>query len=74
METEAIRKELREIIDNGDDDLLQKIFEVIKEHNQIPEERMKIIMQEREEYLNGKGKSYSWEEAKAIVRSKRKNV
>ena len=72
METEAIGKELLEAIDNSDDDLLEKIQEVIKEHNEIPEEQMKLIMKERENYLNGKEKSYSWEEAKEIVRSRKK--
>lgn len=74
METEAIGKELLEAIDNSDDDLLEKIQEVIKEHNEIPEEQMKLIMKERENYLNGKGKSYSWEEAKEIVRSRKKSL
>ncbi len=74
METEAIRKELHEAIDNSDDDLLEKIQELIKEQNEIPEEQMKLIIQERENYLNGKGKLYSWEEVKEIVRNRKNSL
>ncbi len=68
MEREALQKELQNIIANGDDNLLETLCEVAKEYNQMPEERMRLVLQERENYLNGKGKSYTWEEAKAIVR------
>lgn len=69
MEREALQKELLNIIANCDDVLLETLRDVAKEYNEIPEERMKLILQERENYYNGKGKSYSWEEAKAIVRN-----
>ena len=68
MEREALQKELQNIITNGDDNLLETLCEVAKEYSEMPEERMRLILQERENYINVKEKSYSWEEAKAIVR------
>lgn len=71
METEAMRKELRELIETGNDALIASLYEAVKDYDDIPEDRMRLIMQEREDYINGKGTSYSWEEAKAIVRSRK---
>ncbi len=69
MEVEMMRKELHEMIAKGDDGLIADLYDVAKDYCNIPQERMKLIMQEREDYLNGKGKFYNREEAKNIVRN-----
>ena len=69
MEVEMMRKELHEMIAKSDDGLIADLYDVAKDYSNIPKERMELIMKEREDYLNGKGKSYNREEAKNIVRN-----
>ncbi|MDQ2752908.1 MAG: hypothetical protein M3R72_07780 [Bacteroidota bacterium] len=49
---------MQNIIKNGDDALLETLCEVAKEYKEIPEENVRLILQERENYLNGKEKLY----------------
>jgi hypothetical protein len=42
------------------------------EESDIDDLRKNIIQQERENYLQGKGQSYSWEQVKALAQDKSK--
>ena len=75
METEAMRKELLTLIERGDNTLLEAIYEVVKDYNEsfeLSEEELKELDRRRERYLSGESKSYTWEEAKEIIRQNRK--
>ena len=73
MEREALQKELQNIIETGDDALLEALHEVAKDYDEsfeLSEEELKELDRRREEYLSGKGKSYTWAEAMEIVRQR----
>jgi len=50
-----------------------KNYVELKQEEEDPEEaRKRLVRKERENYLNGIGKSYSWEEAKEMILNKDK--
>ena len=57
----------------------ESLLSVAKQYVQLKKEasdtidlRRQLVMEEREKYLKGEGKSYSWEEVKAMATSKEK--
>jgi len=80
MTINNIREKLHAYIDNADakkikglymlmedDVVISNTLEINAQQKKILDERMKL-------YQSGKDKSYSWKEAHAIVRSKRKTA
>ena len=45
--------------------------EIDEEALSLTEEQKKILDQDHEDYLKGQGTSYTWEEAKELIRSKK---
>lgn len=52
------------------EDVVQENWE--QEKVEIPEEVMDKIQKDREDYLNGIGKTYTWEEVKEMIHNKEK--
>ncbi|MFI5195959.1 MAG: hypothetical protein ACHQD8_02625 [Chitinophagales bacterium] len=72
MTVVEIKNKLHQQIDHGDEKLLKMIYALIKEYKEeeeddIDEARKNLVMEERERYLAGIGKSYSWEEVKDMA-------
>ncbi|MES1226136.1 MAG: hypothetical protein ABUT20_62250 [Bacteroidota bacterium] len=78
MTTTAIRKKLMTYIADADDKKLKGLYMLVedeiskKEKFSLSASHLKIVEQEREKHVKGKSKSYSWPEAKDIIRGKRK--
>ena len=66
-----MKSQLHEQIEHGDERLLKIIYAVVKEYGEdvddVDDARRKLIFAEREKYLAGTGKSYSWEEVKQMA-------
>ena len=73
METEIMRKELREAIDNGDDALVEAIYEMLKDYetDEITEEEIKELDELRRKRISGESKTFTWEEAKEIIQQRK---
>lgn len=66
-----IKSQLHEQIEHSDERLLKIIYAIVKEYREdsddIDDARKKLIFAERDRYLAGSGKSYSWEEVKNMA-------
>lgn len=73
METTSIRQKLHQFIDTIGDKKAEAIYTLFEDEIDTDAQRRKLIRAERENYLQGEGKSYSWEEVKemAIYKEKR---
>jgi len=71
-----IKNKLHQQIDLSDEKLLKMIYALVKEYKEegedIDEARKNLVMEERERYLAGSGKSYSWEEVKDMAINKKR--
>jgi hypothetical protein len=78
MTTTAIRKKLITYIADADDKKVKGLYMLVADDiDTTPEfvlnnEYLKILESDRDEHIKGKSKSYTREEAKQIVRGKRK--
>jgi predicted Zn-dependent protease len=78
MTTTAIRKKLMSYIADADDKKVKGLYLLVEDEIAYAEkfkystEHDKILEQERDKHVKGKTKSYTWIEAKDIIRSKRK--
>jgi hypothetical protein len=78
MTTTAIRKKLMTYIADADDKKVKGLYMLVEDDMsskgkfKLSGEQVKMLEQEREKHIKGKSKSYSWEEAKQIIRGKRK--
>ena len=78
MTTTTIRKKLIDYIADADEKKVKgmyMLFENEIEENKefkLSNEQMKILERERKDHLAGRSESYSWTEAKGIIRGKRK--
>lgn len=76
MTTAAIRKKLLAYIAEADDKKVKGMYLLFEEEIEkepefvFTEEQLQILDAERENHLNGNSKSYSWQEAKEIIRGK----
>lgn len=77
MTVAAIRQKLKMYVDDLDDKKAKALYaflaDDIEESNSftLSEEHLKILDNEHALHLSGKTKSYSWEEAKEIIRGKK---
>lgn len=71
MTVVEMKNKLHQQIDLGDERLLKMIYAFVNEYkneeSDIEAERKKLVMQERERYFEGIGKSYSWDEVKEMA-------
>lgn len=67
-----IRQKLHEFIDTIEDKKAEAIYTLLIGETDIDEERKKLVLSEREEYLRGEGKSHSWDEVKQMALNKEK--
>lgn len=77
MTTAAIRKKLMTYIADADDKKVKGLYMLVEDEItggkfKLSAEHLKILEQERDKHVKGKSKSYNWEEAKQIIRGKRK--
>jgi len=77
MTTATLKQELHQYIDNGDERFLQMVHTMAKEYtdaetDDFAKEEMLELDARMQSYLNGESKSYTWEEAKAIITGRKK--
>lgn len=78
MTTTAIRKKLMTYIADADDKKVKGLYMLVEDEMsnrkifKLADAHIKFLDEERKKHLKGKSKSYKWEEAKQIIRGKRK--
>lgn len=72
MTMSNIRQKLHQAIDIIDDKKVTAIYALLKDEMDTSIKRKKLIFAERERYLMGEGKSYSWPEVKKMATGKTK--
>jgi len=78
MTTTAIRKKLITYIADADDKKVKGLYMLVEDEISkktkfsLSAAQLKMLNAEKEKHINGKSKSYSWPEAKDIIRGKRK--
>jgi hypothetical protein len=79
MEIDAIKKELHQYIDNGDEKLLRMMLAIAKVYYRDDEleydftdDEIKELDERRRKWLSGESKTYTWEEAKEYITGKKK--
>jgi len=78
MTTTAIRKKLITYIADADDKKVKGLYMLVeddiskKTKFSLSATQLKMLDAEKEKHIKGKSKSYSWPEAKDIIRGKRK--
>ncbi len=74
MTTVAIRKKLHEFIADADDTKVKRLYlqmedDIAKKHSFIcTPKHLEILEEEKRKHLNGASESYTWNEAKEIIR------
>ena len=77
MTVAAIRKKLKTYVDEVDDKKAKALYALLEDDIEgtssfvLTKEQIAILDKEHELHLSGKTKSYSWEEAKEIIRGKK---
>ena len=79
MEALLIKEELHNLIESGDEKLLHLMYALAKEYNneqenEFTEDELNEFKRRRENHLNGKSKSYTWDEAKLIITKGKMNI
>lgn len=77
METETVKEELHQLINNIEDlEFLKAVQTIISAKIQdtsdeysLTEEEIRIVEERREEYLRGEGRNFTWDEVKAFAKS-----
>jgi hypothetical protein len=77
MTTEAMRKQLIRYLEVVDDKKIKGLYALLEENisernaTSLTPEQLAFLEKERREHLAGIGRSYSWDEAKQIIRRKK---
>lgn len=78
MTTTAIREKLITYISDANEKKVKGLYMLVEDEInsggefKLTDDHLEILEEERKKHVNGKSKSYSWEEAKQIIRGKRK--
>ncbi len=78
MTIAAIRKKLMTYIADADDKKVKGLYLFIEDEMNkdqsftLTDEHLKFLEGERKKHVSGKSKSYTWDEAKEVIRGKRK--
>ncbi|HRP57841.1 hypothetical protein [Agriterribacter sp.] len=67
MQTTSIREMLHQFIDSIEDKKAEAIYTIFENEIDTDVLRRKLIQAEREKYLRGEGKFYSWDEVKQMA-------
>lgn len=70
METDGIKEKLHRFIDVVDDKRAQAIYMLFEDELEFNEERKRLIMEDRVEYLSGNNKTFSPEEVRQMAQKK----
>jgi|BarGraIncu00222A_1022003.scaffolds.fasta_scaffold296358_2 hypothetical protein len=78
MDTETVKEEIHQLINNIDDiEFLKAVQTIISakiqddsEENNLTDEEIQILKEREENYLSGKTKTYTWEEVKSRLKPK----
>lgn len=78
MDTETVKEEIHQLINNIDDiEFLKAVQTIISakiqddsEENNLTDEEIQILKKREENYLSGKTKTYTWEEVKSRLKPK----
>jgi len=77
MTVAAIRNKIKTYVDDVDDKKVKALYLLLENDIQenssfsLTREQLTILDEEHKLHLSGKTKSYSWEEAKEIIRGKK---
>lgn len=77
MTISAIRNKLKTYVDGVDDKKVKALYTLLQDEIEerngftLNEEHLRILDNEHALHLRGETKSYSWEDAKEIIRGKR---
>ena len=77
MTVAAIRKKLKTYVDDIDDKKATALYTLLEADIEestsfkLTKEHLAILDKEHQLHISGKSKSYSWEEAKEIIRGKK---
>lgn len=77
MTVAAIRKKIKTYVDDVDDKKVKALYTLLEEEIEVSvgftltKEHLRILDEEHALHLSGKTKSYSWEEAKQVIRGKK---
>ena len=75
MSTESLKLQLIErLLRTQDEGLLKKIASLFKkeadvEEDNLTDEQYNVVQEREEAYKRGEGNSYTWEEAKTLIRT-----
>lgn len=80
MTTKTIRKKLISYIADADDKKIKGLYMLVEDDISRQQQfqlsdsevKLKLLEEERRKHITGKSKSYTWTEAKTIIRSKAK--
>lgn len=72
MTTSVTRQKLHQFIDTIEDKKAAAIYTLLEDEIDTTSQRKKLVMAEREKYISGEAKSFSWEEVKEMATDKTK--
>jgi len=72
MESKKVRQKLHQFIDTIEDKKAEAIYTLFEDEIDADKMRHKLIMSERETYLQNEGKSFTWENVKEMAQNKGK--
>lgn len=72
METKSMRQKLHQFIDMIEDKKAEAIYTLLEDEIDTSFQRRKLILADREDYLSGESKSYSWQDVKEMALNKEK--
>ncbi|MCD6011809.1 MAG: hypothetical protein K0Q79_1671 [Flavipsychrobacter sp.] len=77
MTTAAMRKQLIEYLADADDKKIKGLYSLLedtiqeKASNDLTDEQLAFLNEERRKHLSGESKSYTWEEVKNRIRNRK---
>lgn len=72
MNTTRIREKLHRFIDTMEDKKAAAVYMLFADEIDTDLQRKNLVLAEREKYLKGEGKSYTWDEVKQMALKKGK--
>lgn len=75
MTTDNIRQKLHDFITDADDEKIEGVYQILESEISkngsfiLTEEQIGIVDEERQKHQHRESKSYTWEEAKEIIRA-----
>ena len=74
MTTAGMRKQLMTYLSEADDKKIKGLYSLLEDNlisHDLTKEQLEFLNKERQLHVSGESKSYSWEETKAFIRSKK---